>query len=201
MLKILWKRGEIAPEEQFFLLFTIISYLILEFFVKTRIGFSLRDKRLFEITEVEITRVDCIFIFYLKAPVTPSRVSSALARSCLILRSDVRSQEIPDIFREKMACQGVVTATKALLRSSHEILSCTYGVLVGDSLRSYFISLRFPGAHNACIALLRRSHCAGGVLKTFVCTTERSFRQLFVCSQSCILRLWALLRRRLPRMM
>ena len=61
MLKILWKRGEIAPEEQFLLLFTIISYLILDFYVKTRIGFSLRDKRLFEITEVEITRVDCIY--------------------------------------------------------------------------------------------------------------------------------------------
>ena len=27
---------------------------------KTRIRFSLRDKRLFEITDVEITRVDCI---------------------------------------------------------------------------------------------------------------------------------------------
>ena len=42
------------------LLFTIISYLMLDFYVKTRIRFSLRDKRLFEITEVEITRVDCI---------------------------------------------------------------------------------------------------------------------------------------------
>ena len=31
-----------------------------DFYVKTRIGLSLRDKRLFEITEVEITRVDCI---------------------------------------------------------------------------------------------------------------------------------------------
>ena len=59
MLKILWKRGEIAPEEQFLLLFTIISYLILDFYVTTRIGFSLRDKQLFGITEVEITRVDC----------------------------------------------------------------------------------------------------------------------------------------------
>ena len=57
MLKILCKRGEIAPEEQFLLLFTIFSYLMLDFYVKTRIGFSLRDKRLFEITEVEITRV------------------------------------------------------------------------------------------------------------------------------------------------
>ena len=59
MLKILWKRGEIAPEEQFFLLSTIFCYLMLDFYVKTGIRFSLRDKRLFEITEVEITRVDC----------------------------------------------------------------------------------------------------------------------------------------------
>ena len=61
MLKILWKRREIAPEEQFLLLSIIFSYLMLDFYVKTRIRFSLRDKRLFEITEVEITRVDCIF--------------------------------------------------------------------------------------------------------------------------------------------
>ena len=62
MLKILWKRGEIAPEEQFLLLSTIFSYLMLDIYVKTRIRFSLRDKRLFEITEVEITRVDCIYM-------------------------------------------------------------------------------------------------------------------------------------------
>ena len=60
MVKILWKRREIAPEEQFLLLSTIFCYLMLDFYVKTRIRFSLRDKRLFEITEVEITRVDCI---------------------------------------------------------------------------------------------------------------------------------------------
>ena len=60
MLKILWKRGEIAPEEQFLLLSTIFYYLILDFYVKTGIRFSLRDRRLFEITEIEITRVDCI---------------------------------------------------------------------------------------------------------------------------------------------
>ena len=58
MLKILYKRGEIAPKEQFLLLSTIFSYLVLDFYVKTRIGVSLRDKRLFEITEVEITQVD-----------------------------------------------------------------------------------------------------------------------------------------------
>ena len=58
MLKILWIRGEIAPEEQFLRLSTIFYYLMLDFYVKTGIRFSLRDKRLFEITEVEITRVD-----------------------------------------------------------------------------------------------------------------------------------------------
>ena len=62
MLKILWKRGEIAPEEQFLSLSTIFYYLMLDFYVKTGIRFSLRDKRLFEITEVEITRVDCTLL-------------------------------------------------------------------------------------------------------------------------------------------
>ena len=56
MLKLLWKRREIAPEEQFLLLSTIFSYLMLDFYVNR---FSVRDKWLFEITEVEITRVDC----------------------------------------------------------------------------------------------------------------------------------------------
>ena len=61
MLIILWKKGEIAPEEQFLLLSTIFCYLMLDFYAKTGLGFSFRDKRLFEITEVEITRVDCIY--------------------------------------------------------------------------------------------------------------------------------------------
>ena len=60
MLKILWKRGEIAPQEQFLVFSTIFCNLILDFCVKTRTIFSLRDKQLFEIIEVEITRVDCI---------------------------------------------------------------------------------------------------------------------------------------------
>ena len=38
---------------------TMFCYLMLDFCVRTRVRFSLRDKRLFEITEVEITRVDC----------------------------------------------------------------------------------------------------------------------------------------------
>ena len=61
MMNILWKRGEIAPEEQFLLFSSIFCNLILDFYVKTRTRFSLRDKRLFEITEIEITRVDCTF--------------------------------------------------------------------------------------------------------------------------------------------
>ena len=60
MLKILWKRGEIAPEEQFLLLSTIFCYLMLDFYVQTRIRFSLGDKLLFEIIKVEVTRVDCM---------------------------------------------------------------------------------------------------------------------------------------------
>ena len=64
MLKILWKKGEIAPEEQFLLLSTIFCYLMLDFNVKTRIRFTLRDKRLFEITEVEIRgSTVCALIF------------------------------------------------------------------------------------------------------------------------------------------
>ena len=59
MLKILWKRGEIAPEKQFLPLSTIFCYLMLDFYVKTRIRFSLRDKRLFKIIKVGTTRVDC----------------------------------------------------------------------------------------------------------------------------------------------
>ena len=73
MLKIMWKRGEIAPEEQFLLLSTIFCYLMLDFYVETRIRFSLRDKRLIEITEVEITRVDCILLLFL---VVKARISA-----------------------------------------------------------------------------------------------------------------------------
>ena len=68
MLKISLKRGEIAPEEQFFRLSTIFCYLMLDFYVKRRIRFFLRDKRLFEITEVEITRVNCNLAQIVSAP-------------------------------------------------------------------------------------------------------------------------------------
>ena len=39
-------------------------------------------------------------------------------------------------------------------------------------------SLRFYGAHDACAALSRRSRCADGVLKTFVCTTGRAHSEV-----------------------
>ena len=58
MLQILLKMGEIAPDEQFLPLSLIFYYLKLDFYVKIGIRFSLRDKRLFEMTKVEITRVD-----------------------------------------------------------------------------------------------------------------------------------------------
>ena len=63
-MKILWKRGEIAPKEQFLLFSAIFCRLLVDLCVKTGTRFSLRDKRLFEISEFEITRVDCIYVFY-----------------------------------------------------------------------------------------------------------------------------------------
>ena len=45
ILKILWKRGEIAPQEQFLLFFTIFCYLFLHCHIKTGTRISLRDKR------------------------------------------------------------------------------------------------------------------------------------------------------------
>ena len=53
-LNVLWIRGEIAV-----LFSTIFYYLLLDFHVKTRTRFSLQDKRLYEISVVQITRVDC----------------------------------------------------------------------------------------------------------------------------------------------
>ena len=37
---------------------------MLDFYVKTRIRFSLRDKELFEITKVKIMRIDCSYNFF-----------------------------------------------------------------------------------------------------------------------------------------
>ena len=54
----------------------------------------------------------------------------------------------------------------ALLQSSHGVLSRSYGVLVGDALRTYDAFNAFHGARNACTALSQRPQCADGVLKT-----------------------------------
>ena len=51
------KKGRNCSQEQFLLFSTICCNLILDFCSKTRTRFSLRDKRLFEITEVELTRI------------------------------------------------------------------------------------------------------------------------------------------------
>ena len=57
-MKILWKK----KDKQFLLFSTIFCYLFLDFNVKTGTRFSLRDKRLFEISEVEITRIHCNYV-------------------------------------------------------------------------------------------------------------------------------------------
>ena len=64
---MLWKRGEIAPQEQLLLFSTIFCDLILDFCVKTRTRFSRRDKWLFEIIEVEIREVGWLVVFGLTA--------------------------------------------------------------------------------------------------------------------------------------
>ena len=44
-------------------LFHNMFYLLLDFHVQAGTIFSLRDKRLFEISEFEITRVNCTYTF------------------------------------------------------------------------------------------------------------------------------------------
>ena len=66
--------------EKFLLLSTIFSYLMLDFYVKTRVRFSLRDKRLFEITEVDITRVDCSTSCYHYRIFKPPSVAKVIYR-------------------------------------------------------------------------------------------------------------------------
>ena len=69
-----------------------------------------------------------------------------------ISRAHMRSQEHLAFFRGKWpsprSC-SVLTATMALLQSSHGVLSRSYGVFVGDALRPY----------DAFNALSRRSQC------------------------------------------
>ena len=63
ILEIVWKREEIGLISP---LYHNICYLLLDCHVKTGTRFSLRDKRLFEVREVTITRVDCIIVSHLK---------------------------------------------------------------------------------------------------------------------------------------
>ena len=63
ILKILWKRGDIAPKEQFLLFSTIFFYLLLDFHDKAGTEFSLRDKRLFVISEVSNNRCQLYICF------------------------------------------------------------------------------------------------------------------------------------------
>ena len=63
-LEIYWKycgkEKKLLLRSKFLLFSTKFCYLLLDFHVQTGTRFSLRDKRLFEISEVEITIVDCI---------------------------------------------------------------------------------------------------------------------------------------------
>ena len=58
-LEIYWK---CCGKEEKLLFSTIFCCLLVDLCVKTGTRFSLRDKRLFKISEFEITRVDCIWI-------------------------------------------------------------------------------------------------------------------------------------------
>ena len=59
-LEIYWKYCGKEEKLQFVLFSTIFWCLLVDLCVKTGTRFSLRDKRLFEISEFEITRDDCI---------------------------------------------------------------------------------------------------------------------------------------------
>ena len=82
ILKILWKRGEIAHCSLGAIspLFYNIFCLLLDVHVSAGTRFSLRDKRLFEISEFEITRVDCTCTKMKLSTVEPQK----LEQRCLV---------------------------------------------------------------------------------------------------------------------
>ena len=97
----------------------------------------------------------------------------------------MRLQEIPDVFLEKAPVTAsshslMVSATKALLRSSCGVLSRSYGVLVGDSMRSHgafkVLTFRAPRCHGVRTALSRRLHCAD------VVTSKKKYANIRNCS-------------------
>ena len=96
-----------------------------------------------------------------KTPVTPGGVSTVLPRSCLIFQSTVRTQEHRDIL-VKVVCYGVLTATNALPRSSHDLLSRSYGVHGGDSV----CSRCFHCASTALTSHAPRFHGVATALRT-----------------------------------
>ena len=119
------ERGEIAPEEQFLLSSTMFCYLVLDSYVKTRIRFSLRDKRLFEITEVEIiTRVDCSCVY------VSVRLSTNSNIVCLCVRSSVCPSARPpvciflcDIVSLSVCIFSFSSFIRPIVRTSYRFLS------------------------------------------------------------------------------
>ena len=89
-------------------------------------------------------------------PVTPSGVSTASARSSLIFRNAVRSQEIPDVFLEKAPAK----ASSQRPRRCYGALMASYRVPTEFLWRFYALSRRVHCAFSALTALSRRSHCA-----------------------------------------
>ena len=77
------EKGEIAPQEQFLLLSTIFSYLMLDFYVKTRTKFSLRDKRLFELIKFEIISIFHGCMVWIEKSVT--RVTDRHHEACRVM--------------------------------------------------------------------------------------------------------------------
>ena len=108
-MKILLKRGEIAPGEQFLLFSTIFCCLLVDLCVKTGIRFSLRDKRLFEISEFEITRVDCICFFQVlilkKCPVSDITLS-LMAENCRYIRG-LTIESVEDVTKNILSDVGI----------------------------------------------------------------------------------------------
>ena len=92
-------------------------------------------------------------------PVTPSGVSTALARCSLIFRSTVRAQEIPDVFLERVS----VTASSQRPRRCYGALVTFYrvptefllAILCALTART-LCALRFHGLRTA---LSRRLRC------------------------------------------
>ena len=103
-------------------------------------------------------------------PVTPSRVSTVLARSCLIFQSDISSKKGPVAasLQRPSHCYGSIASTEFLLAIHCDLTTR---------------SLRFHGTHNACTVLSWRSHCADGVLKTQWHLQERHTNVQYPCKR------------------